>query len=85
MTPPVLHSPAGGGPAQAGTGVGANGCPACVRLERRVESLGRLRFELQKQVGHLEAKARSAEARAADLERRTAQGRGERLQEGHTE
>ena len=44
-------------------------CDTCARLRRRVDGLGRLRFDLQKQINQIEARARLAEARVAELER----------------
>lgn len=49
---------------------GALACAHCERLRRRVDGLGRLRFELHREVNRIEARARAAEARAAELERR---------------
>jgi hypothetical protein len=43
-------------------------CPTCARLRQQIDALGRLRFELQKQVNLGEARARAAEARVAELE-----------------
>jgi hypothetical protein len=43
-------------------------CPTCAHLRRQIDALGRLRFELQKQVNLGEARARAAEARVAELE-----------------
>ena len=46
----------------------ARRCPTCARLRRPIDALGRLRFELQKQVNLGEARARAAEVRVAELE-----------------
>jgi hypothetical protein len=46
----------------------ARRCPTCARLRQQIDALGRLRFELQKQVNLGEARARAAEARVAELE-----------------
>ena len=47
----------------------AVGCVDCQRMRRHIETLGRLRFELQHQVNVLDCRLRAAEARAAELER----------------
>jgi hypothetical protein len=47
----------------------AGACPTCAHLRRQLNALGRLRFELQKQVNHGEARARAAEARVTELEK----------------
>ena len=49
-----------------------DGCGTCAHLGRRVERLGQLRFQLQKQVNEIEARARTAEARIRELEARQA-------------
>ena len=45
-------------------------CTDCQDLRRRVDALGRVRFDLQKQVNELEARVRAAHALVAELEGR---------------